>query len=89
MTDRRTGSYPQRMRLQGALLAASLLATSAAAAEPVAFSSPRAGASLRAGDEVEVRWTGVPSDAEEMELLLSLDGGKRIALRLTSEISAT
>ncbi len=77
------------MRLRGALLVLCLLATGAgAAAEPVAFSSPRPGESFRAGDEVEIRWTGVPSGAEEMELLLSLDGGRRVALRLTSEIAA-
>lgn len=78
------------MRLRGSVLVALLLLTAAAAvARPVVFSSPRAGESIRAGGEVEVRWTGVPSGAEEMELLLSLDGGRRIALRLTSEIPAS
>ena len=63
-----------------------LLVSAAATAQPAAFSSPKAGEHLRAGERVEVRWTGVPSDTDEMELLLSLDGGRRIALRLTDEL---
>lgn len=75
------------MRFRYALIAAYLLGAAAtSAAEPVVFSSPRAAEPVLGGEQVEVRWSGVPSGAEEMELLLSLDGGQRIALRLTSEI---
>lgn len=68
-----------------------LLAWAAAsAARPgVSFSAPRAGDVLRAGEEVEVRWTEVPAHADEMELLLSLDGGQRISLRLTEELPSS
>jgi hypothetical protein len=76
------------MRFHTALLGACLLsASAAAAAESVAFSSPRPGESLRAGSQFEIRWTGVRPEAEEMELLLSLGGGRRIALRLTAELA--
>jgi hypothetical protein len=57
-------------------------------AAPVTFSSPREGATLRGGDLVEVRWVGVPKEAEEVELLLSLDGGRSYSLRLTEELDA-
>ena len=58
-----------------------------AAAQPrLVFSAPRSGDVLRAGDSVEVRWSGVADGAEEMELLLSLDGGLRTSVRLTGEL---
>ena len=59
-----------------------------ALAQPVVFSAPSAGAEVRAGDEIVVRWAGVPADAREVELLLSVDGGRSFALRLTEEIDA-
>ncbi len=66
-----------------------LAASSPAAAQSVVFTAPRPGDALQAGSVVEVSWTGVPEKAEEMELLLSLDGGRRIALRLTGSLSAS
>ncbi len=44
---------------------------------------PAAGAALRAGGVVTVRWTPVARSVEEFELLLSLDGGLTFPLRLT------
>lgn len=44
---------------------------------------------MRAGDVVEVRWSGLPADADELELLLSVDGGSHFALRLTEELDGT
>lgn len=38
--------------------------------------------SFRAGDLVKLRWTPLPPEAEEFELLLSLDGGRHF-IRLT------
>lgn len=46
--------------------------------------APTAGTVVRAGDVVEVRWTPVPPDVEEFELLLSVDGGRTFSLRLTA-----
>jgi hypothetical protein len=75
-----------------AALGARLLLAAAAVlafAPPLAAESggdilaPAAGAVVRAGDVVEVRWTPVPPDVEEFELLLSVDGGKSFPLRLT------
>jgi hypothetical protein len=51
----------------------------------VRFVQPLAGTTLAVGDEVVVRWSGAPADAEEMELLLSVDG-RRFAIRLTEEM---
>ncbi len=53
----------------------------------VEFVHPGAGSTLAAGDEVVVRWAGAPAAAEEMELLLSVDGGRHFAVRLTHELS--
>jgi hypothetical protein len=64
------------------------LFSAAALARPVVFTAPLQGQSLQGGAVVEVSWAGVPSDAEEVELLLSLDGGRRVAVRLTEELSS-
>jgi hypothetical protein len=61
-----------------------LLAALAAFAFPAAaaaggFSSPAAGERLGAGSRVEVRWSRLPSRVEEMELLVSVDGGHAFA----------
>ncbi len=45
--------------------------------------APAAGAALRAGEVVTVRWTPVDRGVDEFELLLSLDGGLTFPLRLT------
>jgi len=70
------------------VLAGFCVFTATAAARPVVFTSPREGQVLREGDVVEVSWTGVPAGADEVELLLSLDGGRRVAVRLTEELSS-
>jgi hypothetical protein len=43
--------------------------------------------SLGAGQTVEIRWSGIPKSVGEMELLLSLDGGRTFPVRLTEEIA--
>ena len=69
------------------LLGLCLFAVSAAAgAGPIVFTAPAPGQVLRSGEVVEVSWTGVDRDADEVELLLSLDGGRQIALRLTEQL---
>jgi hypothetical protein len=70
------------------VLAGFCVFTATAAARPVVFTSPRQGQVLQGGEVVEVSWTGVPAGADEVELLLSLDGGRRVAVRLTEELSS-
>lgn len=41
---------------------------------------------LVSGQRVTVAWDGLPSDVEELELLLSVDGGERFPIRLTRSI---
>lgn len=54
----------------------------------VAFAQPGPGATLHGGDLVEIRWSSIPPEADEVELLLSLDGGRHFSLRLTEELDA-
>jgi hypothetical protein len=54
----------------------------------VAFTQPEPGATLHGGELVEIRWSGIPPAADEVELLLSLDGGRHFSLRLTEELDA-
>ena len=54
----------------------------------IRFSQPAEGSSLLEGETIQIRWSGVPADAEEMELLLSVDGGKNFSLRLTDELKS-
>ena len=41
---------------------------------------------VSAGEAIELRWHGLPGEVEEMELLLSLDGGRSFHVRLTPEL---
>jgi hypothetical protein len=61
----------------------------AASLPKILFSEPAEGSSLHEGDTVQIRWSGVPVDAEEVELLLSVDGGRQFSLRLTDELDST
>ena len=54
----------------------------------VAFTQPEPGAALHGGELVEIRWSGIPPKADEVELLLSVDGGRHFSLRLTEELDA-
>jgi hypothetical protein len=49
---------------------------------------PAAAAAFHPGEVVQLRWRGVPSEAEEMEILLSLDGGRTFAVRVTPDLDA-
>jgi hypothetical protein len=68
------------------LFACLWLAALPALGQGVDFAHPSAGSTLVAGDEVVVRWSGAPAAAEEMELLLSVDGSPRFEVRLTREL---
>ncbi|HPC84284.1 MAG TPA: hypothetical protein P5234_11335 [Thermoanaerobaculaceae bacterium] len=48
--------------------------------------SPAGGETLRAGQWVIVRWSALPAEVEEFELLLSIDDGASFALRLTEQL---
>lgn len=74
-----------------AMMAAPLLAETTTAPAPhpeIQFSQPEQEITLRGGETVEIRWSGIPREAEEIELLLSVDGGRRFSLRLTEELDA-
>jgi hypothetical protein len=66
-----------------------VLCAEIAAADDARFLAPADG-DLLASDVVhEARWSApcdMPGDADEMELLLSLDGGKTFPIRLTAEL---
>ncbi len=47
---------------------------------------PAAGSVLRAGTFVEVHWTGIPQESDELEVLLWLGDGARVPIRLTGEL---
>jgi hypothetical protein len=48
------------------------------------FATPTS--SVRAGDRVEIRWGALPSEVDELELLLSVDGGRSYPLRVSPEL---
>jgi hypothetical protein len=62
----------------------------ASAREPAGFRAPLAGDRLRAGEPLAVTWS-VDADTlagrDEMELVLSLDGGATFPIRVTGELS--
>jgi hypothetical protein len=91
----RVRPWPQRPKGRGGpgsgvvvtvALVGLLLGASPAFADRGAILSPSGGTVLRAGDLVQVRWTDLPEDVEEMELLLSLDGGLSFPVQLTPQL---
>lgn len=67
-----------------ALLACLLAVSAAFAGTPVALRVP--GHAVQAGQRVRLEWSGLPADAREVELELSLDGGRWI--RISPEMDA-
>jgi hypothetical protein len=65
-----------------------LAAGASAAAGPVVFLPFGGDRTLHPGDVVEVQWTGPPWGVEEMELLLSVDGGRHFGVRITPDLDA-
>jgi hypothetical protein len=43
---------------------------------------------VTAGQSVELRWSLLPADAEELEIVLSLDGGRTYPVRVSPELDA-
>jgi hypothetical protein len=68
--------------------AAPVIASSLSAISAIRFSQPAERSSLHEGETVEIRWSGVPGNADEIELLLSVDGGRHFSLRLTDELDS-
>jgi len=71
----------------GRLLALALLLAATAAADDggrILFRPP--GGQVRAGEVVELRWTALADDVDELELLLSVDGRWESPLRLTEQL---
>jgi hypothetical protein len=66
-------------------LAFSSLSSSARAERP-SLRFLDAGPAVVAGQRVTVAWEGVSTDVDELELLLSVDGGERYPIRLTRSI---
>jgi len=64
-----------------------LLAGALPGARQGALSAPAAGSVVQGGQLVEIRWSGIPAAAREVELLLSVDGGRTFPLRLTEELA--
>jgi hypothetical protein len=50
--------------------------------------SPAAGESLTPGELVEVRWEALPSEVDELELLLEVDARADVRVRLTPQLAA-
>jgi hypothetical protein len=69
-------------------LGSTLAFGAAAAAAPVISLPANGGAALVPGQVVEVRWSGLPAGVEEMELMLSLDGGRHFPVRITPDLDA-
>ncbi|HYL06497.1 MAG TPA: hypothetical protein VE075_10680 [Thermoanaerobaculia bacterium] len=63
-------------------------AAAQAVAGPVVFMPFGGEGTLHPGQAVEVQWSGAPWGVEEMELLLSLDGGRHFGVRLTPDLDA-
>jgi hypothetical protein len=78
------------MRIHSTLVLAGLVAFAVPAlAEPV---TPRlSGVSpggVRAGDVVGIEWSDVPAHVRELEILLSVDGGRHYTIRISPELAA-
>ncbi|MBI1799377.1 MAG: hypothetical protein HYR73_06785 [Candidatus Eisenbacteria bacterium] len=48
----------------------------------------RIGESVRAGDSIVLEWTGMDPAVDELEIQLSLDGGRHFAVRVSPELDA-
>jgi len=91
-----SASVPRMSAVRSLLLAAALAAPALFAGAPAARSAPlewdppaRFAAlpgQVAAGDEVELRWSEVPGETEELELLLSLDDGRTFRVRVSPEL---
>jgi hypothetical protein len=63
------------------------LAARPGAALGVRIVTPASGAPLVAGQLVEIGWERLPDEVDEMELLLDMDSGAQLRLRLTPQLA--
>ena len=80
------GTRVRGRRLAFVPLVALSLLSSAARAEGPSLRFLDAGPFLVGGQRVTVAWAGIPPDVDELELLLSVDGGERFPIRLTRSV---
>ena len=73
------------LRIAGVLAATLALAGTARAGERPALRLPFAG-EVRAGETIELSWTGIDADVHELEILLSIDGGRGPRVRVSPEL---
>lgn len=66
--------------------AASVASARPACTEGLVLEGPLEGQHLVAGQQATVAWDRLPADVDEVELLLSLDGGRRFPIRLTASL---
>ena len=86
---RRAASTPSSCPARVVLLAAVWLGAHAAAAGDApsgSILSPREHEVLTAGASHVVRWSPIPAEVDEFEILLSLDGGSSYPVRLTPQL---
>jgi len=81
------------MRCTSSILAAMIALALAATVRPAAASAAGAvaldvPAVVTAGHSVVLRWRGLPAEVEELELVLSLDGGDSYHVRVSPELEA-
>jgi len=81
------------MRRASFTLAAMIALVLAVAAHPAAAVGAGAvsldvPAVVTAGQSVELRWSALPADVEELEIVLSLDGGRTYPVRVSPELDA-
>jgi hypothetical protein len=77
---------PRLAILCAGFAAAIALAAPARADAPSPLVQPPA--EVRAGEVIELRWHDLPATVEELEILLSVDGGRHFALRVSPELEA-
>ena len=91
---------PNTLRLRAPRLAAAVAMAIAALAAPARAAESRppdarpaapepwigSRGSVRAGETVEVQWADPGTDCEELEILLSVDGGRRFPIRISPEM---
>jgi len=80
---RRSSRSLRAAALAGCFIVIGSLPVSAGPAFPAHFLAPSAGSSLQPGETVTVRWSALPPETREFELLLITGDGKTAPIRLT------
>jgi hypothetical protein len=78
---------PSPRLLLGLTLVVAAVGSMPATADVGRIVSPAGGGVLVAGSAVEIRWQGLATDIDEMEILLSVDGGRKSRLRLSPQLA--